>query len=98
MGVADRLVDALGAMVSRSRGRVGRYAASRLERLYKRAFNYDVFDAAANGEYALLRRVALGAAPCTVLDVGANVGEWALQAARAWPAATVHGFEVSPTT
>jgi FkbM family methyltransferase len=98
MGVSDRLVNAVGAMVSRSRGRLGRYAAARLERLYKRAFNYDVFDSAANGEYALLWRVALGAAPCTVLDVGANVGDWALQAARAWPAAEIRCFEVSPPT
>jgi FkbM family methyltransferase len=98
MRVADRVVDVLGAMVSRSRGKLGRYAAAKLERLYKRAFNYDVFDAAANGEYALLRRVALGEAPCTVLDVGANVGDWAIPAARAWPGASVHCFEVSPTT
>jgi FkbM family methyltransferase len=98
MGVADRLVDAVGAMVSRSRGRLGRFAAAKLERLYKRAFNYDVFDPRANGEYALLRRLRLRERPCTVFDVGANVGDWSVEAARAWPGARVHCFEVCPTT
>ena len=98
MSVADRLVDVVGGLVARGRGRLGRCAAAKIERLYKRALNYDVFDARANGEYALLRRLRLGEGGRTVFDVGANVGEWSLQAARAWPGAVVHCFEVCPTT
>jgi FkbM family methyltransferase len=37
-------------------------------------------------------------APVTLIDVGANVGEWALAACRALPGATVHAFEIAPKT
>jgi FkbM family methyltransferase len=34
----------------------------------------------------------------TIIDVGANVGGWALEAADAWPNATIHAFEPSAHT
>jgi FkbM family methyltransferase len=51
----------------------------------------------ADGELELLRRLR----SCgfkTVLDVGANVGDWSVAALRAWPQAHVHAFEVAPRT
>jgi FkbM family methyltransferase len=52
-------------------------------------------DIATNGEAAMLRR--LGPSLSTVLDVGANVGEWTAAALDAG-AAHVHAFEISPDT
>lgn len=50
-----------------------------------------------NGERWLLRRLSeLG--PSVVLDVGANIGNWALMAQEELPAATVHCFEPAPDT
>ena len=48
--------------------------------------------AAAVEHEALLRRLA----PATVIDVGANKGQFALAARRALPDATLHAFEVLP--
>jgi FkbM family methyltransferase len=50
-----------------------------------------------NGERWLLG--ALGAEPMrTVLDVGANVGDWSLLAAAAFPQATIYALEIVPST
>jgi FkbM family methyltransferase len=50
-----------------------------------------------NGEEALLARLK-PFAPKVLLDVGANVGEWALAAHRQVPEAQVHCFEIAPPT
>lgn len=50
-----------------------------------------------NGELLVLNRLsARGAA--AIFDVGANVGYWALTAARVNPSATIHSFEIVPET
>lgn len=51
----------------------------------------------ANGEEALLRRLA-PFAPEVVMDVGANVGDWSLAAVQCLPGAQVHAFEISDDT
>jgi FkbM family methyltransferase len=55
------------------------------------------YDVALNGEAALLHLLR-PFAPVTLIDVGANVGEWALAACRALPGANVHAFEIAPKT
>lgn len=50
-----------------------------------------------NGERWLLRRLS-ALAPSVVLDVGANIGNWALMAQQEMPGATVHCFEPAPDT
>lgn len=67
--------------------------AKRFARYYEN-FNYD---AETNGEFALLRALR-GAAVNTIFDVGANVGTWSIEAARIFPEARVHAFEVVPAT
>jgi FkbM family methyltransferase len=37
-----------------------------------------------------------GISPRTVIDVGANLGQFAVAAAKTWPTATVHSFEPDP--
>lgn len=59
-----------------------------------RGYSYD-FDR--NGERRLLEALSRVQVR-TVFDVGANVGDWSLAAARALPSATIHGFELSPRT
>ncbi|MEP7200681.1 MAG: FkbM family methyltransferase, partial [Chloroflexota bacterium] len=39
-----------------------------------------------------------GIAPRTVIDAGANVGQFAVAAAKLWPAVTVHSFEPNPAS
>jgi FkbM family methyltransferase len=51
------------------------------------------FSLATNGEAGLLRRLAPHGCS-VVLDVGANLGDWAAAAAAALPGATVHCFEL----
>lgn len=55
------------------------------------------YDVELNGEAALLRRLR-PFDPTTLIDVGANVGEWALAACRALPGTMVHAFEIAPKT
>ena len=55
------------------------------------------YDVALNGEAALLERLR-PFAPATLIDVGANVGEWALAACRALPEGVVHAFEIADAT
>ncbi len=50
-----------------------------------------------NGEAVLMQQLSQFS-PCTVLDVGANVGDWSLAAMRYLPDATVHAFEIAPAT
>ena len=54
-------------------------------------------DFACNGERALLQK--LSATNMRVaFDVGANVGDWTVEALAAWPDCQVHAFEVAPKT
>lgn len=61
------------------------------------AYENDEWDMAANGETSLLRRLR-PAGLTTVFDVGAHVGDWSIEALRAWSASHVHDFEVAPPT
>lgn len=64
---------------------------------------YDIFfrncsgDITANGETALLGRLSRHSLK-TVIDVGANVGQWTVSMKQACPNAAVHAFEVHPET
>ncbi len=50
-----------------------------------------------NGELHILNRLGERGAG-VIFDVGANIGYWALAAAGANPAATIHSFEIFPET
>ena len=65
-----------------------------------RARGENTDDASTNGEYALLRRIAAaGLQMETVFDVGANKGEWTVQARRLFGAGTqIFAFEPVPET
>jgi FkbM family methyltransferase len=54
-------------------------------------------DILANGEDAFLQKLR-PFSPRTILDVGANIGDWALAALKHLPEATVHAFEIAPAT
>lgn len=66
-------------------------------RLFLRAYENYEYDIERNGEAWLLGRLA-ALNPQVVFDVGANVGDWSLRAARLLPGATIHAFEPVPTT
>jgi FkbM family methyltransferase len=50
-----------------------------------------------NGESAMLARLR-PFRPTTLIDVGANIGDWSVVACQALPEATVHAFEISERT
>jgi FkbM family methyltransferase len=62
-----------------------------------RGWKNSEFDIDTNGESSLMRRLGQFS-PRTVMDVGANVGEWSLAALQYMPDATVHAFEIAPDT
>lgn len=78
----------------------GRAAAERAESwisaLHLGINNVD-FDMVRNGELRALKLMGQFNPQC-ILDVGANVGEWSLIASELFPAATIHSFEVVPST
>jgi FkbM family methyltransferase len=68
-----------------------------LVRLHKEYENLD-YDFYKNGEAAVLRKLAATPGFRTVVDVGANRGDWSLIASELFPQATVHSFEIVPET
>jgi FkbM family methyltransferase len=50
-----------------------------------------------NGEAELLRRLS-SLDFKTLMDVGANSGDWSVAALHTWPGASLHAFEVAPQT
>ena len=71
--------------------------AAKLCRQYLKWYGNASYKPHKNGERWLLG--ALGAEPMrTVLDVGANVGDWSLLAAAAFPDATIYALEIVPST
>src|SRR3954470_16363907 len=72
-------------------------ALYRLATFIEEAYENDEWDMCANGETSLIRRLA-PAGFTTTFDVGAHVGDWSIEAARQWPAAHVHAFEVATPT
>jgi FkbM family methyltransferase len=61
------------------------------------SYENDEWDMCANGETTLMRRLA-PAVFTMVFDVGAHVGDWAIEAMRAWPSSRTHAFEVASPT
>ena len=69
--------------------RVGAYAALSI-------LHTENHDHLANGEARVIRHIGQNAR--VLVDVGANHGSWALLAAAECPGATIHSFEIAPTT
>jgi FkbM family methyltransferase len=65
--------------------------------LYMDLYRDFSYDPEVNGESLLLKSLATHRIR-TVFDVGANVGDWAIQAASRFPEAQIHCFELSEST
>jgi FkbM family methyltransferase len=82
---------------ARLRGNPPLRTAAKLCRQYLKWFGNASYKPARNGERWLL--TALRDEPIrTVLDAGANVGNWSLMAAELLPQATIYALEVVPAT
>ena len=68
-----------------------------LVRLHKEYENLD-YDFYKNGEAAVLRKLAATQDFRTIVDAGANKGDWSLIASELFPQASVHSFEIVPET
>jgi FkbM family methyltransferase len=91
-------LERFGRMLARHRRnsmvrRLDRY----LVRLHEAIENRN-YDGCSNGEYRVLEVIRRHAPVGTVIDVGANVGDWTAAAARTFPNAVVHAFEIVPAT
>jgi FkbM family methyltransferase len=72
-------------------------ALARGARAYLNAYANWSYDIASNGERRVLEIVAKSSPTC-IFDVGANQGDWTLDAARTMPGASVHAFELIDET
>lgn len=65
--------------------------------LHQGAENRD-YDMDSNGESRVLECLSRSHPAKLIFDVGANTGDWSQRAAKAMPGATIHAFEVVPST
>jgi len=65
---------------------------------YYQGFDNQDYSLETNGEEFVLRAIARVYPGATVLDVGANRGDWAMAAARTIPHGRIHAIEVIPAT
>ena len=79
----------------RSASVVNYFAKLSLE--FSRGLNNVDFDMHRNGELRMLK-ILKDHRVHVVFDVGANVGEWSLLAAQAYEGASIHAFEIMPST
>jgi FkbM family methyltransferase len=83
--------------LARKRRHASVQALHRFAMFIKESYDNDEWDMCANGETALLRRLA-PAHFSVVFDVGAHVGDWSIAALKTWPQAGAHVFEVAEPT
>jgi len=88
----------LRGLIAAHRDNLLLHAAATVAAKYLRAYSNEAnWSFEYNGEQHALRVMLEAHAGC-LLDVGANVGEWALMAHTLDPARPIHAFEISPTT
>lgn len=82
--------------LAKRKGGIGKWLKDRAD-FYIDAYEDRNYDFERNGE-ALLLRILGRHKVAIVFDVGANVGDWSLAAARSFPQAEIHAFELSERT
>jgi len=87
----------MGMITKRLRSNAVVKAVAKLCRQYLKWYNNPGFKFHRNGEGWLIAQLR-DQSPRSVLDVGANVGDWARLAAAELPAAAVYAFEIIPAT
>jgi FkbM family methyltransferase len=83
-------------IIAQNGGAVSR-ALYQIANLYKKAYNNLNYDMETNGEYYVLDRLSTTCVN-TVLDVGANKGDYTLACLSRLKDATIHSFEIAPPT
>jgi FkbM family methyltransferase len=92
-GLKNSLRDAIGT----HRRSAGVKALHRLASFVESAYANEGSSFHSNGEQDLLRKLK-SANFQTAFDVGANFGDWSMEAAAVWPECRIHAFEVAPPT
>jgi FkbM family methyltransferase len=95
--VVDRMRTRVTPAVARRRDRFLFRALASASTLYLDMYANVCFEMDVNGELRVLRTLAERGAHC-ILDVGANVGDWSIAAARLSPQARIEAFEIVPDT
>lgn len=86
---ASRLISQKAGPVSRS--------IYQIANLYRKAYNNLNYDMSTNGEFSLLRKLAKFDFE-TIMDVGANKGDYTLACLNNFVDARIHSFEIAPAT
>jgi FkbM family methyltransferase len=92
-----RFKNAVHAAIGMHRRRAPLKMLHKVTAFIESAYANEGSDFATNGEKVLLHKLS-SSDMRIALDVGANVGDWSVEALRAWPNCEVHGFEVAPKT
>jgi FkbM family methyltransferase len=93
-----RLVkEAVWHFIARNRRTPAVKLLHKLERFVHYGYVNVGVDIKTNGEYQLISRLS-EARPRVAFDVGANRGDWLVEALRLWPDCRFHAFEVAPET
>jgi FkbM family methyltransferase len=88
----------LGRLVARHRRNPGVRTVARLATRLVDAYQNVNYQPETNGESRVLEVLGRQSGIRTIFDVGANVGEWSLLAAKHVPTAAIYGFEIVPAT
>lgn len=94
---AGRLKSGMKIAIARHRQTLPVRLLHEVAAFIEEAHNNEGADFATNGELDLLTKLKQADFQ-TVMDVGANKGDWTLTALSLWPNCRVHAFEVAPDT
>src|SRR5207237_956252 len=95
--VTGRAYSLLRGLIGRNRRSAPVKALHRFASMVESAYFNEGSDFDVNGERRVIERLA-PADLRVAFDVGANHGDWLLNALAAWPGCHIHAFEVAPPT
>jgi FkbM family methyltransferase len=90
-----KITKELGRLFSRHRKNLFSRLTMQICEIFRNNYENVNFDAKINGEERYLRKIAELNFK-TILDAGANIGEWALLASNTWPSGMIFSFEILP--
>jgi FkbM family methyltransferase len=93
----SRLRQAAGPMIAKNRRSRPVQLARRVASFIEDSYHNENLEFATNGESRVVASLAEAHLE-TAFDVGANHGDWSIEALRAWPLTRIHAFEVFPAT
>ena len=95
--MTKRLKDGVRRLIARNRRSSTVGMLHKFSNFVNQAYRNNGLDPEIDGEYHIIKRLR-EAHPRIAFDVGANCGEWLMEALSAWTDCHFHAFEVAPET